>query len=221
MCASYGLSGDGTPIPLPGEDEPISEPGSLALLNDWFAQHNGHAKITGRHAKNLNPVLVGDHLALGWWSLWADGSGPRGRNSFNARDDSLMRHWSRAFQHRALLPATWYDEGKPRWSLADGSVFWIAAVTSTVTDDETGETRLSYAMVTRRGVGKASAVKSKSSGGTESRMPLPIPADFAAEWLDPERPGDARLVSETQIASEDLARAMEPHYPTDGTATLF
>lgn len=221
MCASYGLSGDGTPIPLPGEDEPISEPGSLALLNDWIEQYDGHAKITGRKAKNLNPVLIGDRLELGWWSLWADGSGPRGRNSFNARDDSLVKRWSHAFQQRALLPASWYDEGKPRWSLADGSPFWIAAVTSTVTDDETGEARLTYAMVTRRGIGKASAVKSKSSGGTESRMPLPIPADFASEWLDPDRPGDAGLVAEAQIASEDLARAMEPDRPIDVSETLF
>jgi hypothetical protein len=61
----------------------------------------------------------------------------------------FVKRWSHAFPHRVLLPASWYDEGKPRWPLAEGSAFWIAAITSSVTDDETGESRLTYGMVSR------------------------------------------------------------------------
>lgn len=206
MCASYGLGG-GTSLP-PGLG-PMSEPGDLVLLNEWVEQFGGHAKITGSRAKNLNPViheLDGTRtVELGWWSIWRDGSGPAGRWAFNSRDDSLIRYWRAPFQRRALLPASWYDEGRKSWSLPDGSAFAIAAITSTVVEDATGEERVTYSMVTRSGVGEAASVVSSRG---DSRMPLVLPATMYDEWLDPARPGDADLVDQVQLASDEISRAM-------------
>lgn len=209
MCASYGLGGG-----LPGTDmayglDPLDERDSQVLLRDWMAEQGGQAKITGKNARNLNPVIRGDTgartLELGWWSIWLDGSGPVKFNSFNARDDKLTRSWRGPFQQRALLPAEWYIEGKKRWSLPDGQLFAIAAITSTVIDDVTGEPQLSYSMVTRSGVGEASSVVSQRG---DSRMPLVLPTEMYDEWLDPDRTGNADLVAEVQVASDEISRAM-------------
>lgn len=226
MCATYGLGGGlGGGVPgatMPYGLEPLDERDSQALLREWMQERDGQAKITGKNARNLNPVIRvgaesgaesgggessgGDReLALGWWSIWLDGSGPVKFTSFNARDDKLMRSWRKPFQQRALLPATWYIEGKKRWALPDGQLFAIAAITSTVVEEATGEPRLSYSMVTRSGVGEASSVISQRG---DSRMPLVLPAEMHDDWLDPARPGDADLVAEVQIGSDEVSRAL-------------
>ncbi len=228
MCATYGLGGG-----LPGETMPdgldvLDEADRQVLLRDWMLKHSGQAKITGKNARNLNPVIRVDsgantavstserQLELGWWSIWLDGSGPVRFTSFNARDDKLMRSWRRPFQQRGLLPATWYIEGKKRWALPDDQLFAIAAITSTVMDDATGEPRLSYSMVTRSGVGEASSVISQRG---DSRMPLVLPVEMHDEWLDPERPGDAKLMAEVQLASDEISRAMTAN--KSGATALF
>lgn len=206
MCTSYGVDPDRLPDMrgLPPMDERDS-----AALHDWAAEHERGSKITGRIARNLNPVITADgkssRMTLGWWSIWRDGTGPFGRFGFNSRDDSLMRYWRREFQHRALIPASWYEEGKKRWELPSGEGFLIAAVTSTVIEEATGEERLTYSMVTRRGIGEASTVVSSRG---ESRMPLVLPTDLHTDWLDPKLPGDAELVAHVQHASEEISRAL-------------
>lgn len=135
MCASYGLGG-GTGGRLPYDLEPMSEQGPQGLLDEWMRGHNGSAKITGKNARNLNPVIHtfdgGRDLALGWWWLWV-GNAPAKFSAFNARDDNLLgRAWKSPFQRRAILPATWYIEKKVRFHLPEDEVFGIAAITRTV-----------------------------------------------------------------------------------------
>lgn len=201
MCASYGLGGGPyTERDLPFE--PMSDPANLIRLNEWISERNGSAKITGKNALNLNPIIQAEGLTFAWWWLWLDGSGPVKFSAFNSRDDKLMSSWKTPFQQRALLPATWYVEKKVRFELPTNEVFGIAAVTSTVIDNATGEERVTYSMVTRDAVGEAAEVW--------HRMPLILPRDLHDEWLNPERPGDADLVTKAQLRSDEVSRAMAP-----------
>lgn len=182
----------------------MSEAGNLTLINEWVQGRNGKAAITGKNARNLNPVihdLDGPRkVELGWWWMWLDGTGPVKFSAFNSRDDKLTRSWKRPFQTRALLPASWYVEKKVRFGLSDGGMFGIAALTSTVIEETTGNELLTYSMVTREAVGEAAF--------TWNRMPLILPADLHDEWLDPERPGDDDLVVAVQLGSDEISRAM-------------
>ncbi len=203
MCASYGLGGG------PDNDhswiDPMDTKEGRATISRWMAERNGKAAITGRNARNLNPIIRADSsgnrsLDLAWWWIWRDGSGPVKYSAFNSRDDKLLRSWAGPFQHRAILPATWYVEKGVRFSLPEDELFGIAALTSTVTSSLTGDTLVSYSMVTRDARGEAA--------DTWDRMPLVLPRDMHDEWLDPERSGDAALVSEVQLASEQISEAM-------------
>ena len=188
----------------------MSEQGNQALLADWAMRRDGAAKITGKNAVNLNPLIHAfdgeREMELGWWWIWLDGSGPVKFSAFNSRDDKLMRSWRKPFQHRAILPATWYVEKGKTFELPDGELFGLAAVTSTVTRDDTGEQLLTYSMVTRQAVGEAATV--------HDRMPLALPRELHDEWLDPERPGDAALVDEVRLASDEISKAMGIAEPT-------
>lgn len=212
MCASYGLGGGSRIEPL--DFAPFSDIVRKPQFVRWIAQNDGRARITGRRARNLNPVIRHDggqtDVSLAWWSL------PRanGGDAFNSRDDSLLRHWHTAFQRRALLPANWYDEGRKRWGLPGKATFAIAAITAMRIDDE-GHEHLAYSMVTRRGVGEASTVVGSRG---ESRMPLVLPQELWADWLDPERPGDVDLVAGAQHASEEISRAMTSAEPRSDEA---
>ncbi|MBK0418189.1 SOS response-associated peptidase family protein [Leucobacter sp. CSA1] len=191
------------------------------MLGAWVAEHDGVARITGRKARNLNPVIVpraeyaspapaappatGTHrvpreLVLGWWWLHVGGE-PAAYSAFNSRDDQLLRSWRQAFQRRAILPATWYVEKGRTFELPGGAPFGIAAITA-VSPQPDGSELLSYSMVTRDAVGEARSA--------HPRMPLVLPREFHDDWLDPARPGDADLVAEVVLASAGLARAMRP-----------
>ena len=207
MCASYGLGG-GSGKPLPADLPPMSDPANLTLLAEWADQRKGRAAITGKNALNLNPLIHAPEgerrIDLGWWWLWRDPSGPVKYSAFNSRDDKLLRSWKGPFQHRAILPATWYVEKKVRFSLPDDELFGIAALTSTVTLAD-GTQRLSYSMVTRDAVGEAA--------DTWPRMPLVLPREMHDEWLDPARPGDESLVAEARLASEEISRDLAGSAP--------
>ncbi|MFA5606899.1 MAG: SOS response-associated peptidase family protein [Leucobacter sp.] len=205
MCASYGLGGFGRVIPLPGDLEPLSEPASLRLLDEWMEQSSGSAKITGRIARNLNPIIRagedGRELVMAWWWLWPDARGPAKFTAFNARDDKLITSWRQAFATRALLPATWYVEKKGRFHLPDHEMFGIAAVTNTVVLED-GSRLLSYSMVTR------DAPEGSEADEYWYRMPLILPRHLHDEWLDQGRPGDRSLVERAQAESEEISRAV-------------
>ncbi len=213
MCASYGLGGgvrteeeaDALGI------EPLDTREGRARINEWIGKYRGVAKISGREAINLNPLLrIVDGLPViefGWWSL----PRPTKGKAFNSRLESLLGTWRDPFQQRALLPATWYDEGRKRWRLSDESAFEIAAITAPIEVD--GVQYLGYSMVTRPGLGEASTVLSARG---ESRMPLVLPPELHHRWLDPEQPGDSGLVKQVRNGSEELSYAM-----TTDAVTLF
>lgn len=205
MCATYGLTPSGEKIMLPGGLEPYSEKVDDRVVAEWMRARGGTAKITGKNALNLNPIIRGGddgrEVLLAWWWLWLDGSGPVKFSAFNSRDDKLLRSWRKPFQHRAILPANWYIEKKGNFHLPGDETFGIAAVTSTVTRDD-GTELVTYSMVTR------DAPTGSEAADYWGRMPLVLPADMHDEWLDPERPGDAELVAEVQHASEEISRAM-------------
>lgn len=222
MCASYGLGGGG---PLrEGESfglEPMDTREGRAVIAEWMRGRAGKAAITGRKAVNLNPIIRANtdgerSIELAWWWLWLDGSGPVDFSAFNSRDDKLTRSWSKPFQHRALLPATWYVEKGVRFGLPDGATFGIAGLTSTVINQETGAELVTYSMVTRDAVGDAATAW--------HRMPLALPVDLHDEWLSPDRPGDAELVARVKLGSNEISEAMtavEPKQPQTTAATLF
>lgn len=204
MCATYGLGGaflrDENPPPgLP----PMDERDARNALREWMRQRDGVAKITGSKAKNYNPLIrVADgarRLELASWWLHVNGA-PAEFSAFNARDDKLTRSWSGAFSHRrAILPATWYIEKKVTFRLPDDDLFGMAAI-YTVSADAEGAPLTTYAMVTRDAVGDAA--------NTHPRMPLILPRDLHDAWLDPERRGDADLVAEARLASDEISRAV-------------
>ncbi|MBL5973300.1 MAG: DUF159 family protein [Candidatus Leucobacter sulfamidivorax] len=181
---------------------PLEEPGTRRRIEAWAAADRGRARITGRIARNLNPLIHAPRgereLAFGWWWLHVNGR-PAEYSAFNSRDDRLLRSWHEPFQRRALLPASWYVEKGRVFGLPGGEPFAIAAIT-TSTPQDGGGTLLSYSMVTRDAVGEAATA--------HPRMPLVLPAAIHDEWLDRARPGDAGLVARAVAASQALSAEM-------------
>lgn len=165
-------------------------------------QRAGTAKITGRKARNLNPLITAPEgkrqLDLAWWWLHL-GNEPAQFSAFNARDDKLLhsRVWKKPFaQHRGLAPAHWYIEKGQRFELPDAQGFAIATIVATSQQLE-GDL-LSYALVTRDAVAEAATV--------HPRMPLLLPEELHDDWLDPNLHGDEELLAEALAASEHLSQ---------------
>lgn len=220
MCASYGLGGGLREFGLTFDLPPMHEPESRALVAEWARSGGGTARITGRRARNLNPIIhegAGERrVELAWWWLHV-GAEPAPFNAFNSRDDRLLRSWRDGFQRRALLPASWYVEQGVRFALPEDEVFGIAAIVAPV-PQPSGAPLLSYSMVTRDAVGRAAE--------THHRMPMLLPRRLHGAWLDPARPGDAGLLAEAVRASEEFGEtviAVETRGSAsrDGEATLF
>lgn len=214
MCASYGIGGryfggDALPFNL----DPLSEPQNLRLLNEWASERQGNAKITGRNALNLNPLIHafdGERAVdLAWWWLWHDGSGPVKFSAFNSREDRLLRSWRAPFQRRALLPATWFVEKGTTFSLPGEELFAMAAVTSLVQPAGSEAPLITYSLVTRSAVGAVAAV--------HDRMPIVLPKQLHDEWLDPQRPGDEELIGRVRFVSEQASASFVQVEPN----TLF
>ncbi|MDK4257774.1 SOS response-associated peptidase family protein [Corynebacterium propinquum] len=198
MCATYGLE---PTMELPNY-EPLFQPESQQLLEQWMDQRAGTAKITGRKARNLNPLITAPEgkrqLDLAWWWLHL-GNEPAQFSAFNARDDKLLhsRVWKKPFaQHRGLAPAHWYIEKGQRFELPDAQGFAIATIVATSQQLE-GDL-LSYALVTRDAVAEAATV--------HPRMPLLLPEELHDDWLDPNLHGDEELLAEALAASEHLSQ---------------
>ncbi|MFW8567755.1 SOS response-associated peptidase family protein [Corynebacterium propinquum] len=198
MCATYGLE---PTMELPNY-EPLFQPESQQLLEQWMDQRSSTAKITGRKARNLNPLITAPEgerqLDLAWWWLHL-GNEPAQFSAFNARDDKLLhsRMWKKPFaQHRGLDPAHWYIEKGQRFELPNTQGFAIATITAT--SHQPDGDLLSYALVTRDAVAEAATV--------HPRMPLLLPEELHDDWLDPQLEGDEELLAEALAASEHLSQ---------------
>lgn len=209
MCASYGLD----PLSTYGL-EPLDERETRNVLERWIEQRGGNAKITGKKARNLNPLITAPdaerRLDLAWWWIHL-GNKPAEFSAFNARDDKLLssRVWKGPFKsHRALAPANWYIEKGKHFALPDGETFGIASITTTA-QAEDGD-MLTYALVTRDAVDEAATV--------HPRMPLILPRDLHDDWLNPDIPGDGDLLAEALSASEELSRSVRIVQPGSSDA---
>ncbi|MDK4292927.1 SOS response-associated peptidase family protein, partial [Corynebacterium propinquum] len=198
MCATYGLE---PTMELPNY-EPLFQPESQQLLEQWMDQRSSTAKITGRKARNLNPLITAPEgkrqLDLAWWWLHV-GDEPAQFSAFNARDDKLLhsRVWKKPFaQQRGLAPAHWYIEKGQRFELPDTQGFAIATIVAT--SHQPDGDLLSYALVTRDAVAEAATV--------HPRMPLLLPEELHDDWLDPNVDGDDELLAEALAASESLSQ---------------
>lgn len=202
MCSSYGYGGGPHGLGLTFDLPPMHEPDSRRLLEAWVREHRGRARITGRRARNLNPIIhrgYGDlAVELGWWWLHS-GPDPAPYSAFNARDDTLLRKWRVPFQRRAIVPAHWYLERGTPFGLPGDELFGIAAIVTPVPQSD-GTPLMSYALVTRDAVGAAA--------DTHPRMPLLLPRGLHDAWLDPERSGDAALIAAAVAESETLSLAV-------------
>lgn len=244
MCASTGLRHGGSAIGIDGQPfTPLDGREETLELAGWWDSQHGNAKITGKNARNLNPIIravlnaggadgadgasvgaegpgadlaptpLARELQFAWWWIWKNSSGPAKFSAFNSRSDRLLQSWSSEFQQRALIPASWYVEKGVRFEYPTGGTFGIAAITSTVQDAD-GADLVTYSLVTRNAVGEAA--------GVHDRMPLVIPPEMHDEWLDPARPGDRDLVLAATAWSEDLSHAMTAVKPADPMPpTLF
>ncbi|MDN5747245.1 MAG: SOS response-associated peptidase [Pseudonocardia sp.] len=221
VCASYGLGGG--PYPAEGEEPdfdlpPLDERENQARLIEWMREQQHTARVTGKNARNLNPLITatetGRRMDFAWWWLHPGGQ-PAKFSAFNSRADALMSKWRTAFQHRAIAPATWYVEKGTSFAL-DGEAFGIAAITTTAPSDD-GDL-LTYSLVTREAVAAAARV--------QPRMPLVLPRELHDDWLDPGQEGDADLIAAMVAASDEISHAIHaakkttPDAQTDD-ATLF
>ncbi len=209
MCASTGLRHGGFAVGVDGEPfSPLDDRETASEVAAWWAEQNGQMKITGKHARNLNPIIRSrnDHgdnggaanreLVFAWWWIWRNSSGPVKFSAFNSRSDRLLQSWPREFQRRAIIPASWYVEKGVRFEHPTGNAFGIAAVTSTVTEPD-GNELVTYSLVTRASVGEAASV--------HDRMPLVLPPERHGEWLDSERPGDKDLATAAVFWSDEIS----------------
>lgn len=212
MCNSYGLGGY-----LQGNETPDNPLRPLDIrkneraIAEWAQQLGGRAAITGKKSRNLNPLIRASNtgerrLEFAWWWIWLDARGPAQYPAFNSRDDNLTKSWKKQFQERAILPATWYVEKRGKFTLPGNQQFGIAAVTSTIRQDD-GTDLITYSMVTRNSPPGSKAAE------YWPRMPLLLPEETHDIWLDPDRPGNIELVTEVQHASEEFSQ----HLTTDET----
>lgn len=207
MCATTGLRHGGHSTGVDGQPfAPLDDREVSAEISAWWAASDGVMKITGRRARNLNPLVVPESgeraLRFAWWWIWPSSSGPAKFSAFNARADKLTgKAWASPFQRRAIIPASWYLEKGVRFSHPSDHTFGIAAITSTVQETEDDEL-LTYAMVTRDAVGQAA--------NTWHRMPLVLPPTRFDAWLDPDNAGTAEFARTAVEWSESISQEMTP-----------
>lgn len=203
MCASYGLGGG----PYPDDDRwqailPFDEKVVLRDVRAWMREGMNAARITGKNARNLNPIIVdgadGRDVEFAWWWLHLRGE-PATFSAFNATVEKLGSSWRMGMARRALAPATWYVERGEKFGLG-GDAFGIAAITTTVTKTD-GSEMLSYAIVTRPAVAAAAEI--------HPRMPMILPRDMHDDWLDRTQPGSKDLIAAALASSEEVSRQVE------------
>ncbi|MGB4135450.1 MAG: SOS response-associated peptidase family protein [Microbacterium sp.] len=179
MCASYGID------PRFIDDELFADSDERLRegLRFWAERNAGETlRPTGRRLRNLNPLVTsgseGPALEHAWWGHLANGA-PVSYPSINTRSERL-RERPEGLRGRAIAPATgWFELQKPyrAWhelGIGDGVLFGMAAVTRPGRDSA-GHWHTCYSVVMRPAPAHVAHV--------HDRVPLLIPAAFAADWL--------------------------------------
>ena len=217
MCASYGLDPRFTDAELLAEaDEAV-----LEGLRSWAQQNAGETlRPTGRNLRNLNPLVTAAEgaptLEAAWWGYLVDGQ-PARFPSINTRSERLQDRPG-GLRTRALVPATgWFEMQKPsrvwhEFGIGPGVLFGMAAVTQRGRTPD-GEWTTCYSIVMRPAPAHLAEI--------HDRMPVLVPAAFAADWLTAEP--SRELIDEAVVAAEGLdERVTASPRPNDkGEGMLF
>lgn len=206
MCASYGL------------DPRFSDPDNILAgdqklldnLRTWAIQNDGETLLpTGKHLRNLNPIIVdrGGHLTfeMGWWGYLVGGE-PAKFPSINTRSERLMgRRGSQP--ERAIVPATaWFEMQKPsrQWYQFAASELELLALAAVAQPGRTadGEWFTCYSIVMRPAPSRLAPV--------HERAPLTIPAAFVDDWLSNTASVSHDLVAEATAESDIILDSIHP-----------
>ncbi|MGF3056864.1 SOS response-associated peptidase family protein [Microbacterium sp. YY-01] len=190
----------------------------LAGLHHWATNNNNEVlKPTGRHRRNLNPLIPSTSaLEEAWWGYLVNGA-PAPFASINTRSERLETARS-ALPQRALVPATfWREMQKPariwhNFGFADAELFTLAAVVRTGTTPE-GHPVTCYSIVMHDAPEHLQNI--------HHRMPLLVPPHFIDEWLLSTAPA-AELIGAARDASLTAAAdvAARPDRPGPGSSRI-
>lgn len=198
MCSSYGLNSRFTDR----EYRDVVDAQVLEQLRTWSAQNAGDTlRPTGRHRRNVNPILTSSAtLELGWWGYLVDGR-PAAFPSTNTRSERFLTS-SRPLPRRVIVPAThWFEMQKPsrQWfelGLEERQLLGLAAFARPGRAED-GTEYLCYSLVMRPALDHISH--------THDRMPLLITPDLTDEWIHSDAPGADLLA--TALAVSETAGA--------------
>ena len=202
MCASYGLD------PRFSDQQLIEEADDELMegIRAWARRNADEAlRPTGRILRNLNPIVVPGEsapaLELGWWGYLIEGR-PSRFPSINTRSERLQDKPG-GLRGRAIVPATrWFEMQKPAgvWHEfgMNGALFGMAAVTQRGRAED-GSWFTCYSIVMQPAPERLA--------GIHDRMPVLVPASFAADWLaaSPSR----ELMDQALLASSDAGNRVE------------
>lgn len=216
MCASYGLD----PRYSDEELQAFADAELLANLRAWAEGNSGEVvKPTGKHLRNLNPIILSpSSLELAWWGYLVNGQ-PASFASINTRSEKLATRDGK-LPARAIVPAShWREMQKPQrlWhhlALPDDELLTLAAVTRPGRTADGAEFTC-YSLVMQPAADQIADV--------HDRMPLLIPAGFADEWLTSDAPA-AELIDAALAAARPTAEriiATPQGRPAAAAPTLF
>lgn len=194
MCSSYGLQ-------APYSDRSyhdIVDNSVLEQLRTWAVQNGGDTlRPTGRHRRNLNPmVTTNSTLELGWWGYLVDGR-PATFPSTNTRSERFLTS-TKPLPRRVIVPAThWFEMQKPskRWfelGLEERQLLGLAAFARPGRTED-GTEYLCYSLVMRPALDHISHA--------HDRMPLLIAPELTDEWIHSDAAGTDLLA--TMLAASD------------------
>lgn len=198
MCASYGLD----PRFADKTHERRADAALMTLLAEWAQKNNGATiRLTGPVAKNMNPLFTPAGFELGWWQFLRDGQTIP--HTYNTRSERMLQQPG-YLKRRTLIPASWWYEyrkpDKTRFEIRlPEPVSFLAGITQQGRNRE-GELVTCYSMIMQP--------MRPDLAGIHDRMPVPLPADAAAAWLDPAVEGTADLMREALAASQWLAEGI-------------
>lgn len=192
----------------------IDEPEPAEWDRRFSIAPSDRAPVVREHVDDHGAALRS--LELPTWGLrpsWAKEKGPR---PINARAETVATNGmfrSNFTSGRCIVPMSgyyeWTDEAdgkQPHYLHSTTSPILAAAgLTAARKDDESGEWRISYTIITRT---------ARDAGGTvHDRMPVFMPVDFWDDWLRPGKPESADALIDELIARSDEVSATIAVHP--------